>query len=65
MPYATTDDGVLHPEREWLLTEAWWASKVEPPGLQTITNWLGPSGGMCVRTSGRAGVPTAGCRPAR
>ena len=27
--------------------------------------WLAPSGAMCVRTSGRAGVPTAGCRPAR
>jgi hypothetical protein len=27
--------------------------------------WLAPSGGMCVRTSGRAAVPTAGCRLAR
>ena len=27
--------------------------------------WPAPSGGMCARTSGRAGVPTAGCRPAR
>src|SRR6185437_6555856 len=28
-------------------------------------SWPAPSGAMCVRTSGRAGVPTAGCRPAR
>jgi Phosphate transporter family len=28
-------------------------------------SWLAPSGERCVRTSGRAGVPTAGCRPAR
>ena len=27
--------------------------------------WLAPSGGRCVRTSGRADVPTADCRPAR
>ena len=34
-----------HPERRWLMTEAWWASKVEPPGLATMTSWLGPRGG--------------------
>ncbi len=42
---ATTPDGVVHPAREWLLTEAWWASKVTPPSLTTIANWLGPRGG--------------------
>jgi hypothetical protein len=34
-----------HPEQRWLMTEAWWASKVEPPGLGTMTSWLGPRGG--------------------
>ena len=51
VPAATTGDGVVHPETEWLLTEAWWASKVEPPGLNTITNWLGPSGRRRARSS--------------
>lgn len=32
------------PAREWVLTEAWWASKVSPPGLSTMTSWLGPGG---------------------
>ena len=29
---------------EWVMTEAWWASKVSPPGLSTMTSWLGPGG---------------------
>ena len=32
------------PAREWVMTEAWWASKVSPPGLSTMTSWLGPGG---------------------
>ncbi len=60
VPAATTDDGVLHPEREWLLTEAWWASKVEPPGLNTITNWLGPSGGAAQVIDGILGNRSEG-----
>ncbi len=32
------------PETEWVMTEAWWASKVSPPGLSTMTSWLGPGG---------------------
>jgi hypothetical protein len=38
-------DGRRHPAREWLITEAWWASNVAPPGLSTMINWLGPGGG--------------------
>ncbi len=60
VPAATTDDGVVHPECEWLLTEAWWASKVEPPGLNTITNWLGPSGGAAQVIDGILGNRTEG-----
>jgi hypothetical protein len=60
VPSATTPDGVVHPESEWLLTEAWWASKVEPPGLNTITNWLGPSGGAAQVVDGILGNRTEG-----
>lgn len=60
VPTATTGDGVVHPETEWLLTEAWWASKVEPPGLHTITNWLGPSGGAAQVVDGILGNRTEG-----
>jgi hypothetical protein len=35
-----------HPPQTWLMTEAWWASDVEPPSLRTVANWLGPSGGV-------------------
>ena len=42
---STGQDGSVHPAREWLLTEAWWASKVTPPSLTTVANWLGPRGG--------------------
>ncbi len=60
VPAATTGDGVAHPETEWLLTEAWWASKVEPPGLNTITNWLGPRGGAAQVVDGILGNRTEG-----
>jgi hypothetical protein len=60
VPASTTDDGVVHAEREWLMTEAWWASKVEPPGLNTVTNWLGPSGGAAQVVDGILGNRTEG-----
>ena len=44
IPESIGPDGTIHPAREWLLTEAWWASRVSPPSLATITNWLGPRG---------------------
>jgi hypothetical protein len=31
-------------ERTWVMTEAWWASRVSPPSLSTMTSWLGPRG---------------------
>lgn len=31
-------------DRTWIMTEAWWASRVSPPSLSTMTNWLGPRG---------------------
>lgn len=45
IPASRTPDGTVHRAGEWLLTEAWWASKVTPPSLTTIANWLGPRGG--------------------
>ncbi|MDO8485070.1 MAG: hypothetical protein Q7S35_09015 [Candidatus Limnocylindrales bacterium] len=44
IPAASGPDGTILPAREWLLTEAWWASRVSPPSLTTIANWLGPRG---------------------
>jgi hypothetical protein len=38
------DQEVPFPAKEWVMTEAWWASKVSPPGLSTMTSWLGPGG---------------------
>lgn len=33
------------PETRWILTESWWAAKVAPPSLTTMTSWLGPQRG--------------------
>jgi hypothetical protein len=33
-------------ERRWIVTEAWWASEVRPPTLQTMAEWLGEQGGV-------------------
>lgn len=41
---ATTFDDQGFGAKEWVMTEAWWASKVSPPGLSTMTSWLGPGG---------------------
>ena len=32
-----------HPQ-EWLLTEAWWATRVEPPSFATMVDWCGRQG---------------------
>ncbi|HEY6056551.1 MAG TPA: hypothetical protein VIV06_00890 [Candidatus Limnocylindrales bacterium] len=37
-PAGPTDEPAA-PQR-WLLTEAWWASRVRPPSLGTMTGWL-------------------------
>lgn len=42
---ACTAGGVEHAEQQWVMTEAWWASKVSAPSLATMTSWLGPQGG--------------------
>jgi hypothetical protein len=44
IPAATVDKHEF-PEARWILTESWWAAKVEPPALSTMTSWLGPQGG--------------------
>jgi hypothetical protein len=56
----TTVDGAVHPRREWLITEAWWASNVAPPSLPTMINWLGPGGGAARVVDGILGNPTTG-----
>ena len=42
---AASVGGREFPEARWILTESWWAAKVEPPALSTMTSWLGPQGG--------------------
>jgi hypothetical protein len=37
---ADPDDPVGRPAGRWVLTEAWWASDVEPPGISTMLKWL-------------------------
>ena len=32
-------DAMAEPQR-WILTEAWWAARVEPPSLGSMTRWL-------------------------
>ena len=56
----TVIDGRRHPQREWLITEAWWASNVAPPGLSTMINWLGPGGSAARVVDGILGNPTSG-----
>ena len=56
----TVLDGRSHPPREWLITEAWWASNVAPPSLPTMINWLGPGGGAARVVDGMLGNPTTG-----
>lgn len=35
--------------QRWVLTEAWWASRVQPPSLATMTGWLRDDFGRVVR----------------
>src|SRR3954447_23685468 len=42
---AATIDGRAFAAKRWILTEAWWAAKVAPPSLSTMTSWLGPQDG--------------------
>jgi hypothetical protein len=42
---AATVDGRAFPAARWILTESWWAAKVAPPPLSTMTSWLGPQNG--------------------
>ncbi len=50
--------------REWLVTEAWWASNVAPPGLSTMITWLGPGGGVGRIVDGILGNEDASRSPA-
>jgi hypothetical protein len=46
--------------RTWVLTEAWWASRVAPPSLSTMTTWLGPRGAAGRIVDGILANPEAG-----
>ena len=59
VPEVTTGDR-HHAAREWLITEAWWASNVAAPGLSTMITWLGPGGGVGRIVDGILGNEEAG-----
>lgn len=48
-----------YPEARWILTESWWAAKVSPPSLTTMTSWLGPQRGAEQIVSAILGNPSA------
>jgi hypothetical protein len=58
---ATDVDGRAFPAARWILTESWWAAKVAPPPLATMTSWLGPQNGAGQIISAVLGNP-AGSR---
>jgi hypothetical protein len=47
------------PEARWILTESWWAAKVAPPSLTTMTSWLGPQRGAEQIVNAILGNPSA------
>ena len=58
IPAWTSPTGT-HPEARWILTESWWAAKVAPPGLSTMTSWLGPQRGAEQIVAAILGNPSA------
>lgn len=50
------------PESRWIMTENWWAAKVAPPSLSTMTSWLGPQRGAEQIVNAILGNPSATSR---
>ena len=40
LPAATAEDGTTWPAQSWVMTEAWWAARVQPPSLGSMTDWI-------------------------
>ena len=45
-PVGPDDDP--EPAQRWIMTEAWWAARVQPPSLGTMTRWLSDDFGRVV-----------------
>ena len=39
-PAGSTEGCVEYPAQEWILSEAWWAKDVKPPGVRLMLSWL-------------------------
>jgi hypothetical protein len=55
VPTATGDDGGSWPAQTWVMTEAWWAARVQPPSLGSMTDWIRKDFGRVVEGI-RAGI---------
>jgi hypothetical protein len=55
VPAATGDDGATWPAQTWVMTEAWWAARVQPPSLGSMTDWIRKDFGRVVEGI-RAGI---------
>jgi hypothetical protein len=40
IPAASGDDGATWAAQTWVMTEAWWAARVQPPSLGSMTDWI-------------------------
>ena len=61
-PWTDRATGHAHAGQVWVLTEAWWASRVEPPPLGTMVSWAAKRLGRLI--SGLlAGAVSAASRP--
>lgn len=55
LPAVTGDDGTTWPAQTWVMTEAWWAARVQPPSLGSMTDWIRKDFGRVVEGI-RAGI---------
>jgi hypothetical protein len=46
LPTAKNKQGHVVPEQHWVMTEAWWARRVQPPSFGEMAEWLGPRGAV-------------------
>ncbi len=44
VPGVTGSPGAAARPQRWIMTEAWWAARVEPPSLSAVADWTGRDG---------------------
>jgi hypothetical protein len=45
LPRLAADETEI-PEQHWVMTEAWWAQRIKPPGFGQMAQWLGTGGAI-------------------